>query len=112
MQEVDTPPAGMTPVEVVVDVFDGIRSVGRALGIAPSTVLRWGQRPSGRIPHEYMRPLLDAAHRRGKRLTLEEVVWGRPHLTRKVVTFTTADDAPTGPLGHMARALTRQACAA
>lgn len=96
----------MTPVEVVVDVFGGIRSVGRALGIEASTVLRWGQRPNGRIPHEYMRPLLEAAARRKLRLTLEEVVWGRTGIHRQVVTFGDVDK-PVGPLGHMAQALTR-----
>lgn len=101
----------MSPYEVIVDVFGGIRSVGRALGIEASTVLRWGQRPAGRIPHEYMRPLLDAAARKKRRLTLEEVVWGRPHLTRKVVSFG-ADIEPTTSLGHMARTLTRVACPA
>lgn len=101
---------GMTPIEVVIDVFGGIRTVARILDLAPSTVMRWGHLANGRarehgnIPQEYMRPLLDAAARQALRLTLEEVVWGRPLVHRTIVTF-----EPASAIGHMAKTLTRHA---
>ena len=99
----------MSPVDVIVDVFGGIRSTARALGVNPSTVLRWGTsrrggRIPGSIPHEYMLPLLEAAQRRKKRLTLEEVVWGRPNIHRKVITFLSPSER-LDPLDQMARTL-------
>lgn len=101
--------AGMSPVDVVVDIFGGIRSVARAINVAPSTVLRWGTsrrggRIPGSIPHEYMLPLMEAAMRRRKRLTLEEVVWGRPKVHRKVITFLSPSER-LDPLDQMARTL-------
>lgn len=102
---------GMTPAECVIDVFGGIRSVARATGVAPSTVLRWGERPTGEIPREYLQQLLDAAAKRGKRLTLEELVFGRPAIARRVVTFLTPAERPDA-LVLMARTLTRAACSA
>lgn len=95
----------MSPTEVVVEVFGGIRGAARAVGIAPSTVLRWGERSAGRIPHEYMRTFLEAAARKRRRLTLEEVVWGRPNVHRQVVTFP-APSRQICAMGHMAQALT------
>lgn len=107
-------PAGMTPAEVVIDVFGGIRSTARQLKIEPSTVMRWGNRSGGRIPDEHKAPLLAAAAKLGKRLTLEELVWGRSGITRRVVSFGGSLKAQAGrpepalsPLGAMARALTR-----
>lgn len=99
----------MTAVEVVVDVFGGLRTVARVLDLAPSTVMRWGHLANGRarddggqIPHEYIRPLLDAAAAKELRLTLEELVWGRPLVRRTIVTF-----EPATAIGHMAKTLTR-----
>ena len=89
-----TAPRGMTPVEVIVDVWGGFRPTARAIGVAASTVLRWGQRPSGRIPDQYLRRLLDAAVAQKRRLTLEELVFGRPGIARGVVH---SMDRPTAP---------------
>jgi hypothetical protein len=94
----------MSPTDVVVEVFEGIRGAARAVGVEPSTVLRWNERNAGLIPHRYMRPFLEAAAKRRKRLSLEEIVWGRPNVHRQVITFLTP--TPVGALGRMAEALT------
>ena len=111
--------AGMTPVAVVIDVFGGIRPTARAIGVAPSTVLRWGTstrggRIPGTVPHPYLRRLLDAALAMDKRLTLPELVWGRPGIVRRVFTFESRrvlspSPAPIGALGSKARELARRA---
>lgn len=103
MQSSETPP-GMSPVEVVIDLFGGIRSVGRAIGVEGSTVLRWGK--TGRIPVEYFDRFLAAAKAESKRLTIEQLVWGTPGVNRTVITFMTPTERPTA-LGQMAQALSR-----
>lgn len=99
----------MSPAEVVIDVFGGIRAAARVLDIEPSTVWRWRweTRCAGRIPNEHLRPLLDAAQKLGKRLTLEELVWGRPAISRRIVTFDLDKERPKpSAIGHMVRAIT------
>ena len=102
----------MTPAEVVIDVFGGVRAAARAVNVEPSTVLRWCKRADGTlkigwIPHEYIRPILDAAAQQGKRLTIEEVIWGRPHIGRRVVTFTLSSErAKPTALSIMAQSVT------
>lgn len=99
----------MSPAEVVIDVFGGIRSAARVLKIEPSTVWRWRweTRCSGAVPSEHFRPLLDAATKLGKRLTLEELVWGRPTINRRVVSFNLDKDrTKPSAIAHMAAALT------
>lgn len=100
----------MTPAEVVIDAFGGIRSTARAINVDPSTVLRWCKRADGTlkagwIPHAYIRPLIDAAARENKRLTIEDVVWGRPDINRRTIKF--APTERTTALGRMAQDLTR-----
>ena len=101
----------MTPAEVVIDVFGGVRAAARAVNVEPSTVLRWCKRADGTlktgwIPHEYIRPILDAAAQHGKRLTIEEIIWGRPHISRRVVTFTPCGLDKTTALSIMAQSVT------
>lgn len=103
-------PAGMTPAEVVIDVFGGIRPAARAAGVEASTVLRWQRR--GGVPDEYKRDLLDAAKRRRLLLSLEELTWGRPKVGRRVVSFDLDIEpvrrTPATAFGQLARALTAE----
>lgn len=94
----------MSPAEVAIEVFGGIRAAARVLDIEPSTVWRWRweARCSGRIPDEHKRALLDTAAALGKRLTLEELTWGRPAIARRIVRF-----EPATGIGHMAQVLTK-----
>jgi hypothetical protein len=103
-------PRHMTPAEVVIDVFGGVRSVARVVDLAPSTVTRW--RATGTVPSLYVHALLVAAGKAGKRLTLVELAVGRPGIGRRIVTFgphkASPKPAAVGALGAMARSLTRE----
>lgn len=41
----------LTPADLVISRFGGVRATGRALGIDPSTVSKWRKREGGRIPN-------------------------------------------------------------
>lgn len=82
----------MTPQEVVIDTFGGIRAAARILDVAPSTVLRWGQPKrrggdalGGQVPAIYHEALLNAAAARGKFLLIEHLRRGKPGIQRRVI---------------------------
>lgn len=80
----------MTPQQVVIDVFGGIRAVARVVDVAPSTVLRWGlprkrTGNGGLVPAEYHEALLLAAHERGKFLTPDHLKIGKPGIVCRVI---------------------------
>ena len=80
----------MTPAEVVIDTFGGIRATARALDIAPSTVLRWSlpRKRGGRcgmVPQVYVSRLLEAARGIGKVLTAEHLENGKPGIERRII---------------------------
>jgi hypothetical protein len=82
--------SGMTPQQVVIDVFGGIRAVARVVDVAPSTVLRWGipRKRSGNgglIPSMYHQALLSAALEQGKRLTEEHLRIGKPGIQSRII---------------------------
>ena len=65
----------VTPYEIVIEAFRGIRPAARLLGLDPAQVCRW--RRSGLIPAPYQRRVLEAAWRRGIDLTAHDLVCGR-----------------------------------
>jgi transposase-like protein len=65
----------MSPVEVVIKVFGGVRATARALGINPGTVSRWRDT----VPSKHHVRLIDLARRQGRRLTSNDLVRGRAH---------------------------------
>jgi hypothetical protein len=80
----------MTPQQVVIDVFGGIRAVARVVGVAPSTVLRWGlprkrTGNGGLIPAMYHDTLLLAAREMGKYLTADHLKVGKPGIVCRVI---------------------------
>lgn len=80
----------MSPAEVAVDCFGGVRPAARALGVEASTVCRWlkpKQRggTGGRVPQEHWERALAAAARLGKRLTVMHLAVGKPGIERRVV---------------------------
>lgn len=80
----------MTPAEVVIDTFGGVRATARVANVNASTVCRWLQArqrggTGGMVPAEYMQTLLAAADRMGKLLTAEHLVRGKPGIHRRVI---------------------------
>lgn len=76
----------MTPAEVVIDVFGGVRATAKAAELAPSTVCRWMQPrkrggTGGLVPQAHFQALQDAAHLIGKIITIEHLVIGKPGIT-------------------------------
>lgn len=74
----------MTPAEVVIKEFGGIRELARALEIHPSSVWQWKQpRNSGRgrdglIPSDFHETILNLAKLRQVTVTPTDLVLGRP----------------------------------
>lgn len=73
----------MTPAEVVIDVFGGVRATARIVETAPSTVCRWLQPKKrggtgGFVPQPYFALLMQTAKAQNRVLTLEHLVIGKP----------------------------------
>lgn len=72
----------MTPAELVIQKFGGVRSLARKLDIDHSSVARWpkpkAERGSnGLIPSQYHTRLLDMALHEGIELTAHDLIYGR-----------------------------------
>lgn len=69
-----------TPGALVNEVL-GTTVIAESLGLARSTVWRWGKdKPIGTggiVPAQYHRPVLSLAHRLGVRLSTDDLVHGR-----------------------------------
>lgn len=73
------------PGEHVVDLFGGERALADKLGCDPTTVWRFQPWPKnkpknnkqGIIPVRWHRKLLDLAAKEGKKLSIEDIVYGR-----------------------------------
>lgn len=69
----------LNPAARIIEVFGGVRSLARLLGIDSSTVSRW-QLPKdrrgqdGRIPAEYQGRILAMAQEQGMPITADDVV--------------------------------------
>lgn len=71
----------MTPAELVINRFGGVRKLARLLGKDPSTIHRWKQPKErggldGRVPSSQQVKLLDLARAQGVALTAGELVVG------------------------------------
>lgn len=80
----------MTPAEVVIDVFGGVRATARVAQVNPSTVCRWLKRredggTGGMVPSEHMEQLLAAAQAMRKVLTAEHLIRGKPGIQRRII---------------------------
>jgi hypothetical protein len=72
----------MSPAEIVIETFGGIRPTARLLDVAPSSVFRWLARTSeagvaGAVPDRYWEALLQAARGLDKPLTKADLANGR-----------------------------------
>jgi hypothetical protein len=72
----------VSPAELIVARFGGVRPLGRLLNIDPSAISKWISR-GGRIPNnrggrkeEMHRALLTLAEKRKVKLTAEELIYG------------------------------------
>lgn len=65
----------LTPSDLVIVSFGGVRKAARALECDPATVSRW--RKTGLIPASYQRRILEAAWQSGVDLTAHDLIFGR-----------------------------------
>lgn len=65
----------ITPTELSIQSFGGVRKMARAIGCDPSAIIRW--RRNGLIPSGYQRRVLEAAWEAGIDITAHELVFGR-----------------------------------
>lgn len=66
----------LTPVEICILEFGGVRKLAKALGIDPAAVSRWKRR--GTVPAYIQKKLLLTAHERGLNISADELIFGRP----------------------------------
>lgn len=72
----------MSPAELVIELFGGVRPLARVLGKNPSSVSRWVKHSKrykkfGAVPTSMQAELLDLAKKRGLMLTAEELMRGK-----------------------------------
>ena len=65
----------MTPVEICIGEFGGVRKLAKAMGIDPAAVSRWKKR--GTVPSYIQKRLLDVARERGLSISADELIFGR-----------------------------------
>lgn len=71
----------MSPADIVIARFDGVRPLARLLGKDPSTIHRWRMPAAkggldGRVPSAVQARLMGIAKERGVVLTAEELING------------------------------------
>tara|TARA_R110000796_G_scaffold6495_3_gene22987 strand:+ start:1212 stop:1424 length:213 start_codon:yes stop_codon:yes gene_type:complete len=65
----------ITPVEIAITEFGGVRALARALNRDPAAVSRWKR--SGTVPTSVQKTLLETAWDRGIKMTAHDLVFGR-----------------------------------
>ena len=65
----------ITPVEIAITAFGGVRALARALNRDPAAVSRW--KKSGTVPTNVQKTLLETAWERGIKMTAHDLVFGR-----------------------------------
>ena len=65
----------VTPVELAINEFGGIRELARSINRDPAAVCRWKR--SGNIPSAIQRKLLQTAWDRGIQLSAHDIVFGK-----------------------------------
>jgi hypothetical protein len=68
--------ANLTPAQLVIGAFNGVRATARELAIDPSIVSRW--KKDGRVPDTYQRRILEIAWTKNIDLTAHDLIFGRP----------------------------------
>ena len=65
----------LSPPELVINLFGGVRPLGRILQLDPAAITRWRNR--GGIPTSSQRKLLEAAWEKGLELDAHDIIFGR-----------------------------------
>lgn len=65
----------ITPVELVISMFGGVRKLAKCIGRDPAAVSRW--RKNGLVPTQVQRKVLEAAIAREINITAHDIVYGR-----------------------------------
>lgn len=65
----------MTPGEIVVNEFGGIREAARQLGLAPNAVFLW--KKSGVVPTRSLKLVLEVAKLKKLKITEKDLIYGR-----------------------------------
>lgn len=65
----------ISPPELVINLFGGVRPLGRLLQIDPAAITRWRKR--GVIPTSSQRKLLEVAWEKGLELDAHDIIFGR-----------------------------------
>lgn len=65
----------LTPVDICIKEFGGVRKLAKAMGIDPAAVSRWKKR--GTVPAYIQKKLLIDAKQKGYAITAEDLIFGR-----------------------------------
>jgi hypothetical protein len=65
----------ITPVELVISMFGGVRKLAKCIGRDPAAVSRW--RKNGLVPTQIQRKVLEAALAREINITAYDIIYGR-----------------------------------
>jgi hypothetical protein len=65
----------MTPVQLAIQSFGGVRRLAKAIDRDPAAVSRWQR--SGIVPSAAQKQLLEIAWERGIQLTAHDIIFGR-----------------------------------
>jgi hypothetical protein len=65
----------MTPVEIAIAEFGGVRKLARSIDRDPAAVSRW--KKSGCVPTNVQRSLLETAWGLGIKLTAHQIIFGK-----------------------------------
>jgi hypothetical protein len=65
----------ISPVDLAIDMFGGVRKLAKAISRDPAAVSRW--RKSGLVPTQVQRKVLAAATERDINITAHDIVFGR-----------------------------------
>lgn len=65
----------ITPVDLAIDMFGGVRKLAKSIGRDPAAVSRW--RKAGLVPTQAQRRVLAAAQERDINITAHDIIFGR-----------------------------------
>ena len=68
--------AHLTPMDLLVARFGGVRPLARAIGVHHSLVVRYRQRPGGLVPAKHQNKVLEVARDRGIKIKAIELIEG------------------------------------
>lgn len=70
-----SPTKHINPVDLVIDLFGGVRKLARAIGRDPAAVSRWKR--LGVVPTSVQKKILEVAWDQGIEVTAHDIIFGR-----------------------------------